>query len=235
MTVLLKNLNQIKTTDLGIIRIQENLKLDNEAVLSWCLKAIKQADLIYEHGKNYYVYYQGKVITVNRYSYTIITAHPIHPQIKVMTHEETDCLSEFLYQAIYRPQEKPPISRKILQQPEIARYMIDFGQHNGDFGVVAVQNGHIVGAAWTRIMKSSYGFVNDETPELVISVLPAFQSLGIGTRLMRKLFQLLVTQGYQQTSLSVQKENPAFQFYLKLGYQIYNEQVSSVTMIKYLK
>ena len=46
---------------------------------------------------------------------------------------------------------------------------------------------------------------NAETPELAISVFPEFRGYGIGTKLMKKLFEILQDNGYAQTSLSVQR------------------------------
>lgn len=85
----------------------------------------------------------------------------------------------------------------------------------GDLGVVAEQNCQVVGAAWTRIIPA-YGHVDNKMPELAISILPEFRGCGIGTKLMKKLFVLLQDNGYSQTSLSEQKDNPAIEFYKRL-------------------
>ncbi|MBS7021558.1 MAG: DUF3781 domain-containing protein [Firmicutes bacterium] len=77
---LLNHINEIHTTDLGIVRIKRNLNLETNDVVSWCREKInsKQAE-ISRTGKNWYVKVDGCVITVNAYSYTIITAHRIKP------------------------------------------------------------------------------------------------------------------------------------------------------------
>ena len=121
--------------------------------------------------------------------------------------------------------EPPP--REIINDPEIFIYIKDFGKQAGDLGVVAEQNGQIIGAAWTRIIPA-FGHVSNEIPELAISILPEFRGYGIGTKLMRKLFVTLRDNGYQRTSLSVQKDNPAVNFYKHLGYEITNEKVDHV-------
>ena len=84
--------------------------------------------------------------------------------------------------------------------------------------MVAEQSGQVIGAAWTRIIPA-YGHIDDETPELAVSILPGFRGCGIGTKLMKKLFEVLRNNGYKQTSLSVQKDNPAVRFYRRLGYE----------------
>ena len=72
---LLKNLDKIHTTDLGIIRIKKNLSLDTDDVVMWCREIIQSAHEIIRRGKNWYVYTDDCIITINAYSYTIITAH----------------------------------------------------------------------------------------------------------------------------------------------------------------
>lgn len=72
---LLDNLNKIHTTKLGVERIRKNLSLDANDPVAWCRLAIEQADYIIRKGKNWYVQVDNVVITVNAYSFTIITAH----------------------------------------------------------------------------------------------------------------------------------------------------------------
>ena len=75
---LLTNLDKLHTTDLGILRIRKNLSLDAEDVVSWCKDKItaENADIT-RKGKNWYIAVDGCMITVNAYSYTIITAHKV--------------------------------------------------------------------------------------------------------------------------------------------------------------
>lgn len=75
---LLLNLNKIHTTELGIMRIKRNIGLDNEDVINWCKEIIKNPDIrVIRKGKNWYVIIKNYEITINAYSYTIITAHKI--------------------------------------------------------------------------------------------------------------------------------------------------------------
>ena len=77
MNDLIENIDKIKTTPLGIIRIKKNLQLETEDVVNWCKKKVKTAENISRNGKNWYVYFGNNVITINAGSYTIITAHKI--------------------------------------------------------------------------------------------------------------------------------------------------------------
>ena len=61
---------------MGISRIEKNLKLDTDDVVLYCKnKVLDQKCNIYKQGKNWYCEVDGVKITVNSYSYTIITAH----------------------------------------------------------------------------------------------------------------------------------------------------------------
>lgn len=75
---LLSNLDKLHTTDMGIVRIKKNLSLDTEDVVGWCKEKIQNpCSSINRKGKNWYVTIDNYIITINTYSYTIITAHII--------------------------------------------------------------------------------------------------------------------------------------------------------------
>ena len=147
-------------------------------------------------------------------------------------------LEDFLYHAIYIPHGEDLPQRQLIFAPEIYVYIKDFGSDKDDHGVIAEQDGRIIGAAWTRIIPA-YGNIDATTPELAISVLPEYRGQGVGWDLMTHLFDLLRECGYERTSLSVQQNNPAVRFYKRLGYQVTNEKVDHAghedyIMVKYL-
>ena len=73
---LLANLHRLHTTELGALRIKRNLSLETDDAAAWCReKAASPDGIIQRVGKNWYVTVEGCVITVNAYSFTIITAH----------------------------------------------------------------------------------------------------------------------------------------------------------------
>lgn len=233
MIDLIANIEKLHTTELGALRIKNNLCIDTDDVIEWCKETIKRADIIIGQGKNWYAYSKGVAITINAHSNTIITAHKINAKVRTMKKSDYACLNEFLYQAIFIPDGEDIPPRSIINDPEIFIYIKDFGSKIGDLGVVAEQNGQVIGAAWTRII-SAYGYLDDRTPELAISILPEFRGYGIGTKLMKKLFMSLKENGYEQVSLSVQNDNPAVQFYLRLGYEIVKEKFNHVGHEDYL-
>lgn len=73
---LIMNINKLHSTELGIQRIKKNLSLDTEDVIGWCKeKIVLPTAEITRKGKNWYVMVDGCILTINAYSYTIITAH----------------------------------------------------------------------------------------------------------------------------------------------------------------
>ncbi|MDO5564909.1 MAG: DUF3781 domain-containing protein [Eubacteriales bacterium] len=76
--LLLNNIDKVHTTDMGIDRIKKNLKLDNYDVVEYCKKKVLDENCnIYKQGKNWYCEIDNMKITINSYSYTIITAHKL--------------------------------------------------------------------------------------------------------------------------------------------------------------
>lgn len=76
--VLLSNIDKVHTTEMGVDRIKKNLKLDINDVVEYCKKKVLDKNSnIYKQGKNWYCEIDNIKITINSYSYTIITAHKL--------------------------------------------------------------------------------------------------------------------------------------------------------------
>ncbi|HJA12747.1 MAG TPA: DUF3781 domain-containing protein [Candidatus Mediterraneibacter merdipullorum] len=77
---LLENLERLHTTELGVMRIKKNLalSLNEKNVIEWCKEKISlpNAEII-RKGKNWYITIDNCIITINAYSYTVITAHKV--------------------------------------------------------------------------------------------------------------------------------------------------------------
>lgn len=75
--ILLDNIDKIHTTKMGVDRIKRrNLKIDSDDVVKYCKnKVLDKKCNIYKQGKNWYCEVENIKITINSYSYTIITAH----------------------------------------------------------------------------------------------------------------------------------------------------------------
>lgn len=73
---LITNINRLHTTEMGVERIRKNLSLKVNDIVYWCkLKILDTNCKIERKGKNWYASIENYVITINAYSYTIITAH----------------------------------------------------------------------------------------------------------------------------------------------------------------
>ena len=76
MNDLIENIDKLHTTELGVKRIKRNLQFETEDVVLWCKARILDKDTVIERtGKNWYATAGNCRITINAYSYTIITAH----------------------------------------------------------------------------------------------------------------------------------------------------------------
>ena len=77
--ILLDNIDKIHTTKMGVDRIKRNLKIDSDDVVKYCKnKMLDKKCNIYKRGKNWYCEVENIKITINSYSYTIITAHIVN-------------------------------------------------------------------------------------------------------------------------------------------------------------
>ena len=80
--ILLSNIDKMHITEAGIGRIKRNLKLETNDVVEYCKSKVLDKDCnIYKQGKNWYCEIDHIKITINSYSYTIITAHKYMPRL----------------------------------------------------------------------------------------------------------------------------------------------------------
>lgn len=138
-----------------------------------------------------------------------------------------------LYQAIFVADKTIVLPREIIEEPELRIYIQDFGK-TGDYCLVAEQSGKLLGAIWVRFI-NAYGFVDNETPELSMAVLEEHRGNGIGEKLLSAMIERLKDKQLKQVSLSVDRENYAYGFYIKHGFANYLESEDSITMTKELK
>ncbi len=150
--------------------------------------------------------------------------------IRNLNKNETELLKDFLYEAIFIPEDMEPPERDIVEKPELRVYTDDFGTRKGDNCLVADLDGKVVGAVWTRIM-DDYGHVDDATPSFAISLYKEYRKQGIGTQLMVKMLELLKRQGYERASLAVQKANYAVKMYKRVGFETVDENDEEYIMV----
>jgi len=140
--------------------------------------------------------------------------------IRPLTPDDEKLLWNALYYAIYVPQGEAPPASEIVDQPELARYVVGWMQCPHDVGYAAEEEGAPLGAAWLRCWtddERGYGFVDKATPELSMSVLPGNRGRGVGTMLLRTLLSA-VEGRFPAVSLSVSESNPARRLYEREGF-----------------
>ena len=118
----------------------------------------------------------------------------------------------------------------------LSRYVDNWGRA-GDVAVIAHETGNRVGAAWLRVFRQAepgYGFVDENTPELSIAVVPSRRRHGLGQELMDALVEAARSEGHHAVSLSVEADSPAVAFYERNGFERVREQDGGVVMRKAL-
>ena len=117
-------------------------------------------------------------------------------------------------------------------EPPVRRYVERWGRP-GDTGLIAIQDFQKVGAAWYRLFTESnagYGFVDGETPELSIAIVPSRRGGGLGSELLDALLDRARADGYAAISLSVEKGSPAVGLYERHGFERVGDDDGGVTM-----
>ena len=150
--------------------------------------------------------------------------------IRELKPTEYPLLSDFLYEAIFQPDETNLADKSIIERPELQVYIKDFGKEKDDYCFCAEVDSKIVGAVWVRNIKG-YGNVDDRTPEFAISLYRDYRGQGIGTELMKKMLEHLSKRGYKKASLAVQKENYAVNMYRSLGFLVVDENTEEYIMV----
>ena len=138
-------------------------------------------------------------------------------------------LRDMLHHAYYWRERSPG------EEPgPVARYVKGWGRP-GDTVLIAVEDGFPVGAAWFRLFRRDhpgYGFVDEETPELAIAVVPNRRGHGLGEALLEALCERARADSYSALSLSVEKGNEGLlTFYEKHGFaRVHEDGGDTVTM-----
>lgn len=150
--------------------------------------------------------------------------------IRALKPSEYGVLEDFLYEAIFQPDESNLAPRSILEKPELQVYIQGFGESETDDCLCAVVDDKIVGAVWVRNIKG-YGSIDETTPEFAISLYKEYRGHGIGTNLMKQMLLRLQEKKYQKASLAVQKKNYAVNMYLAVGFRILAETEEEYLMV----
>ena len=114
----------------------------------------------------------------------------------------------------------------------LERYVAGWGRP-GDDALVAIDEFQPVGAAWYRLFEQDepgYGFVDEETPELTIAIVPSRRGKGLGEQLLTSLLDRAREEGYARISLSVEADNPAIRLYEQHGFTRVGDRAGALVM-----
>ncbi len=113
----------------------------------------------------------------------------------------------------------------------VYRYVRNWGRP-GDAGVIALEGPHAYGAAWYRLFtedEPGFGFVDEQTPELTIAVVPSRRGKGAGRELLDALLDRARADGYEAISLSTDPQQVGY--YERFGFAKVGETPNAVTML----
>jgi ribosomal protein S18 acetylase RimI-like enzyme len=114
----------------------------------------------------------------------------------------------------------------------LSRYVEAWGRR-GDTALVLIEGFQPVGAAWYRLFTDAspgYGFVDEQTPELTIAVVPSCRGKGYGKELLEALLEKARAENYDAVSLSVEPDNPALHLYQRQGFVRVGERGGALVM-----
>jgi GNAT superfamily N-acetyltransferase len=118
----------------------------------------------------------------------------------------------------------------------LSRYADGWGRR-GDTALIAMDDGHSVGAGWYRLFPQTvpgYGFVDAETPELTIVVVPSRQGEGIGKQLLDALLARAKADGFGSVSVSVENGSQETAYYLGNGFEQVDEHGNTLILSRVL-
>ena len=116
--------------------------------------------------------------------------------------------------------------------PPLSRYVQGWGRP-GDRAFIAIDDFLPVGAAWYRLFRADeagFGWVDEQTPELAIAVVPSKRGRGFGRELLDALLARAREDGFHAISLSVDKQNPAVTLYEREGFERVRDEDGAWTM-----
>jgi ribosomal protein S18 acetylase RimI-like enzyme len=136
-----------------------------------------------------------------------------------LTTADQSRLWDWLHVALWDPPPAPMRPREVLDHPGVSIYAKDWGLE-GDVGVVGEVGGKPVGACWVRRLRGvGLGYIDDDTPQLGIALIPEARGRGHGRRLMMTALEAAREYGYRQVSLTVHPQNPARALYESCGFK----------------
>lgn len=157
-------------------------------------------------------------------------------QLRKSQHKDLPFLRTMLYEAVFWRESADRPSFEIgLAFPEVRKALADWGEREGDTAVVAEINSIPVGSAWIRYWTDDNpirGYLQEDTPVLVIAVHADYRHQGIGKQLMAWMIAYASKHCIHQISLMVSKDNYAQNLYRQQGFLAYADRGDSLLMVR---
>ena len=149
-------------------------------------------------------------------------------ELRPATADDIDFMWQMLYYASYSDKEDGVGLDDIKADPDLIRHLDDWGNREGDIALIALdktgRESQLVGASWLRHMigheQQDVSFVDEDTPELVISVTPGMTGRGAGSRLLSEILHVADGNGIKQIVLTARASNEAVTLYERYGFEI---------------
>ena len=158
-------------------------------------------------------------------------------RVRDTVNDDLPFLAEMLCEAAFPPGYPRPVAPEVMSDPRLVRWLENWGRA-GDFGVLATDGEHLLGAAWCRLFddaaRRERGVIDNETPELVIAVEPRSRGAGIGGLLLAALIDRVRGAGFSGISLGVGETNPAIALYERHGFEKHEDGRRRWTMYRNL-
>ena len=151
-------------------------------------------------------------------------------------HSDVPFLREMLYEAVFwRASGNKPSFEEGLAYPDVSNSLADWGERDGDTAVIATNNSFPIGASWYRFWTDDNninGYIDDNTPVLVIGVHHDYRHQGIGKELINWIINYASQHSVQKISLSVSKDNYAINLYEQQGFLEYADKGDAYLMVR---
>ncbi len=140
--------------------------------------------------------------------------------LRPTTLEDVPFLWDMLYYAAHMSEEGFTSSEAAHDHPSLNKWVDGWGRA-GDRGMIAFEpvTQRKLGAAWLRLLPAGFstGYVDDQTPELAIAVMPECIGQGVGSAMLAALIDS-VKDDVPAIVLTVRHGNPARHLYERHGF-----------------
>lgn len=149
--------------------------------------------------------------------------------IELARQQDEDFLWVMLYYAANMEQDGATSQYAAKEHSYLQKYVANWGAPS-DLGVIGYFGSTPIGAVWSRLLigdQQTSGYVDHQTPELAIAVLPEHVGKGVGTALLLGYLERAQAL-FPAVALNVRSTNPALRLYQRLGFTVIGEITNRV-------